>query len=254
VDGTDLASSLAELGQFVVSEKSLRQTLQRVAELTVRAVYGAEGAGVTWMVGPRPATVTAAGEFVRRIDEIQYTLDEGPCLQAYTDQTLILIGDLAQEGPARWPRFTSAALVHGVGGVVAAPLTVHGTRLGALNIYALHAGVFDADSARTAGVFADHAAVVLANAEAFTRAEQAAMNLGEALTSRAVIDMAKGIIMARTGCTPGQAFDQLREASQSTDRKLRDVAGDLVAEVSGGPPAQRSGATESVREPNEGAR
>jgi GAF domain-containing protein len=252
VESGNLASSLAELGQFVVSEKSLRQTLQRVAELTVRAVYGADGAGVTWMVGPKPATITAAGEFVRRIDEIQYTLGEGPCLQAYAEQEPVLIGDLAEQGPSRWPRFTPAALGHGVGGVVAAPLTVRGSRLGALNIYALQAGVFDAESAGTATVFAEHAAVVLANAEAFTRAEQAAINLGEALTSRAVIDMAKGIIMARTGCTPAQAFDQLRVISQTSDRKLRDVAADLVAEVSGGPPAQRTGSERAVGEPSEG--
>ena len=67
----------------MVSEQSLQESLQRVAELSSRAVYGADGAGVTWVVAGKPTTVTAAGDFVRRIDEIQYALDEGPCLQAY---------------------------------------------------------------------------------------------------------------------------------------------------------------------------
>lgn len=233
--GQALTASLAALGRFVVSEQSLRETLQRVAELTLRAVYGADGAGVTWLVGPKPATVTAAGDFVRRIDEIQYTLDEGPCLEAYATQTLVLAEDLVEQGPARWPRFTPAAVGHGLRGVVAVPLSVRSGRLGALNVYALHARAFDEDSARTAAVFAEQAAVVLANAEAFTSAQDMAVNLGEALASRAVIDMAKGIVMARTGCSQQQAFDQLRDASQTSHRKLRDVAAEIVEEVSGRP-------------------
>ena len=87
----ELAASLTALGQFVVSEQSLQESLQRVAELSARSVYGADGAGVTWVVAGAPTTVTAAGDFVRRIDEIQYTLDEGPCLDAYRTQQSVLI-------------------------------------------------------------------------------------------------------------------------------------------------------------------
>ena len=98
----DLSESLTALGQFVLTEQSLTESLQRVAELSVRAVYGADGAGVTWVVEGRPTTVTAAGDFVRRIDEIQYTLGEGPCLEAYGTQQMVLCEDLVQE--SRWPR------------------------------------------------------------------------------------------------------------------------------------------------------
>lgn len=225
-NGSPLTESLAALGQFVVSEQSLQESLQRVAELSVRAVYGADGAGVTWVVARKPTTVTAAGDFVRRIDEIQYSLDEGPCLSAYDSQQTVLVEDLEHE--QRWPRFTPAALGHGLRSLVAAPLTVNGNRLGALNVYALQSGVFDEAAEKTAILFAEQSAVVLANAEAFSRAQTAAINLGEALTSRAVIDMAKGIVMARERCTPDQAFDRLREMSQTRHRKLRDVAEELV--------------------------
>ena len=228
----ELAASLAALGQFVVSEQSLHESLQRVAELSVRAVYGADGAGVTWVVAGEPTTVTEAGDFVRRIDEIQYALDEGPCLQAFRTQRLVLVENLEVE--KRWPRFTPAAVGHGLRGVVAAPLTAHGARLGALNVYALQTWVFDDASAGTASLFAEQASIVLANAEAFTRARSSAINLGEALTSRAVIDMAKGIVMAQRRCNANEAFDHLRQQSQTQHRKLRDVAEDLVAEVSAG--------------------
>ncbi|HET6668316.1 MAG TPA: GAF and ANTAR domain-containing protein [Intrasporangium sp.] len=223
---SELARSLTALGQFVLSEQSLQESLQRVAELSVRAVYGADGAGVTWVVARRPTTVTAAGDFVRRIDEIQYSLDEGPCLQAFATQDMVLVENLELED--RWPRFTPAALGHGLRGLVAAPLSIRGSRLGALNIYALQPWVFDEASVKTASLFAEQAAIVLANADAFTRAQITATNLGEALTSRAIIDMAKGIVMARQECGPDEAFDWLREQSQTRHRKLRDIARELV--------------------------
>jgi len=231
-DGSGLQESLTALGQFVLSEQSLQESLQRVAELCVRAVYGADGAGVTWVVERKPTTVTAAGDFVRRIDEIQYALDEGPCLEAYDTQKTVWVENL--ESDARWPQFAPAALGSGLRGVVAAPLSVHGAQLGALNIYALQAGVFDDAAVRTAELFAEQAAIVLANAQAFTRAQTTATNLGEALTSRAVIDMAKGIIMSREKCGPQEAFDHLRRLSQARHRKVREIAQELVDAMSEG--------------------
>ena len=231
-DGSELQESLTALGQFVLSEQSLQESLQRVAELCVRAVYGADGAGVTWVVERKPTTVTAAGDFVRRIDEIQYALDEGPCLQAFSTQQTVLVENLERE--ERWPRFAPAALGSGLLGVIAAPLSVHGAQLGALNIYALQAGVFDDSAVRTAELFAEQAAIVLANAQAFTRAQTTATNLGEALTSRAVIDMAKGIIMSREECSPQEAFDHLRRLSQTRHRKVREIAQELVDAIGEG--------------------
>lgn len=225
----DLARSLTALGQFVLSEQSLQESLQRVAELSVRAVHGCDGAGVTWVMEGRPTTVTAAGDFVRRIDEIQYSLNEGPCLQAYESQDLVLTEDLEDE--QRWPRFTAAALQHGLRGLVAAPLTVRGSRLGALNVYALRARVFDESTVETAALFAEQASIVLANAEAFTRAQATAISLEQALTSRSVIDMAKGIVMAREACGPAEAFDVLRQMSQTQHRKLREIARELIDQV-----------------------
>lgn len=239
-----LSESLAALGRFVLSEQSLQESLLRVAELSVRAVYGADGAGVTWVVAEEPTTVTAAGDFVRRIDEMQYSLDEGPCLTAFQTQQVVLVEDLEVE--QRWPRFTPAALGHGLRGVIAAPLTVRSARLGALNVYALQAGIMDEAAVKTAALFADQASVVLGNAEAFTRARETAIHLGEALTSRAVIDMAKGIVMARESCGPEEAFDRLRQMSQASHRKLRDIAQELVDRVAatatgGEPPSDADG-------------
>ena len=228
---SELGESLVALSQFVVTEQTLQESLRRVAELSVRAVYGADGAGVTWIVANRPTTVSAAGDFVHRLDEIQYTLDEGPCLEAYRTQEVVLVEDVELE--PRWPRFRAAAAGYGLGGVVAAPLTAHGARLGALNVYTKTPWVFDESSVATSALFAEQAVVVLANAEAFARVTSTATNLGEALRSRELIDMAKGIVMARQGCAPDAAFDVLRQMSQTQHRKLREVAQMLGVEVSG---------------------
>jgi len=77
-------------------------------------------------------------------------------------------------------------------------------------------------------VFALQASVVLANAQAFWAAQHLAEQLENALTSRAVIEQAKGVLLARTGCSLDEAFDLLRAASQNQNRKLRDVAADVV--------------------------
>ncbi len=225
-DRAGLKESVAALSRFVVSEKSLSESLTRVAELSLRAVYGADGAGVTWVEMGEPTTVTAAGDFARRIDEIQYALDEGPCLQAYQTQQAVLVDDLRHD--QRWPRFAPPALEYGLRGVVAVPLAVRGTRLGALNIYALQEGMLDESATATATLFAEHAAIVLANADAFSRAKSEAANLEQALTSRAVIDTAKGIVMARRHCDAEAAFEHLRTLSQAQNRKLREVAQELV--------------------------
>jgi AmiR/NasT family two-component response regulator len=100
-----------------------------------------------------------------------------------------------------------------------------------LNVYALQAWVFDEATVQTAALFAEQASIVLGNAEAFTRAQVTVVSLEQALTSRSVIDTAKGIVMAREGCGPSQAFDVLRQMSQTQHRKLRDIAHELIDQV-----------------------
>ena len=93
-------------------------------------------------------------------------------------------------------------------------------------MYALQARAFDDTAVETAALFAEQASVVLANAQAFTQAQATAVSLGEALTSRSVIDMAKGIVTAREGCSADDAFHRVREHSQTRHVQLREVAQD----------------------------
>jgi len=217
-----LAKSLAEVAGLVVGERTLQQTLQLVAGLAVQAVDGVDGAGVTWVAAGSPTTVCATGEFVRRVDAVQYRVGEGPCLSAVDSRAVVIAPTLSAD--ARWPRFLGAALQAGVAGAVAIPLIVAGALLGALNLYARRPGVLDDTAASAGTVFAGQAAFALANAQAFDAAKTTIEQLETALLSRAIIDQAKGVLMQLRHCTAEEAFDGLVRASQHRHLKLREIA------------------------------
>jgi GAF domain-containing protein len=112
--------------------------------------------------------------------------------------------------------------------VLSTPLAARGQHLGALNLYSRTRAGFEQTAEETARLFADQASVVLANAEPFGAVDGLNAQLREALVTRDVIRQAEGILMARHRCNADEAFDLLREDSERSDKKLRDVARQLV--------------------------
>jgi AmiR/NasT family two-component response regulator len=108
------------------------------------------------------------------------------------------------------------------------PLPIGEGVSGALNIYAREPNTFDEDSRSAAVRFAPYAGVAVANMYAYLDAQNLAANLQKALDSRAVIDQAKGILMERHKLTAEQAFQVLTRSSMQTNRKVRDIADELV--------------------------
>ena len=116
--------------------------------------------------------------------------------------------------------------------VLSTPLaTSTGEALGALNVYTRQAGGFAEAEPRTAEVVGEHAAILLGSTRALIGATQLNEQLRQAFTSREIIGEAKGIIMERQKCSPDEAFDILRRASQRENRKLRDLAEEIVARI-----------------------
>jgi AmiR/NasT family two-component response regulator len=111
--------------------------------------------------------------------------------------------------------------------------------VGALNIYGCDVGAFGAEASRVGILFASYAAVAVANAHIYATTAELANDMRAAMASRAVIEQAKGILMAERGCTAEEAFGQLTVLSQKSNRKLRDVATGLVERVSSGARGQR---------------
>jgi GAF domain-containing protein len=127
----------------------------------------------------------------------------------------------------RWPAFNAAAARYGVVATLSVPLVDGETAPGGLNLYSKTAP-FDDNARRVACLYGDQLGVAAANAASYKGAAELAEQLKEALESRAVIEQAKGILIASNKCSPDAAFDILRRASQNQNRKLRHVATDIV--------------------------
>ena len=136
----------------------------------------------------------------------------------------------------RWPRFCPAAHELGIRSCLGLSLTGPTGLMGCYNLYSLWRDGFAPDTRGQLEVFAGNAAGALAVAMKMVDQTQMSDDLREALTSRAVIDQATGIIMAQQRCGAGQAFDILRRGSQNRNVKVRELAAEIVRQVSGQPP------------------
>jgi GAF domain-containing protein len=207
-----------------VNSEELDATLSRVVNLAVQELPGCDMAGITLIRDGQPVTAAFTNAEAPEIDVAQYTTGVGPCLDAFREGEIFRIDDTKTE--TRWPSFTEVAAQHGILSTLSLPLAVNRDPVGALNLYSRTAHAFLEDD--TPLLFASHAAVVLANAQAYWAAHTLTAQLETALTSRAVIEQAKGILIARHRITPDEAFNRLAADSQRTNVKLRDVARGVV--------------------------
>ena len=226
-DQARLRETMAELSAFVVSEQSVTDSLYRIADLAVSSVPPAMFAGITMMVDGKVTTHAFTDSTCPEIDQAQYSAGRGPCLLSFQLGQMISVPSLVDDD--RWPEFASAAADQGVRCTLSLPLITGEQAFGALNFYAGRAGALGEEEAATGRLFAAQAAVVLVNTQAYWRARLKSEDLERALAGREVINLAKGIIMSSTACTPEGAFDLLVKQSQAENRKLREVAADIVA-------------------------
>ena len=222
----ELWRSVADLSSLLLTEEDQQTTLRRISDLAVRSIAGCDAVGVTVDDGGTPSTGAATGSLVYDVDSFQHEIGEGPCLAALAEREIVEIEDMGSE--ERWFPFGRHAADRGIHSSMSLPLMVRGEALGALNLYSFRARSFDANDRQTATMFAAQAAVAVANARTYAASVKLAHELREALDSRAVIDQAMGILMARNRSTSEHAFTTLRVRSQAENRKLRDVAADIV--------------------------
>ena len=222
----NLTSSLMALSKLSTGRLELEDTLTQVATFAVRAIPGADGAGLTLLEAHRADTIVATDAFVRDVDTIQYSLGEGPCISAAAEKRTFTSGSLG--GESRWPRFGPRVARLGVHSVLSLPLITSEGVFGAMNVYARGKAVFDEHAIAVGELFSTPAAIAVENAQVLAQAKRLAANLQAALVSRAVIDQALGIIMSRTGGTAEEAFDRLRSRSQAEHSKVSAVAQSVV--------------------------
>ena len=222
------AQALSALSQFVISKTSMAETLLRVSQITTDALPAADMAGIS-LLGEdgRPTTGIFTDPEAPEIDAAQYASGRGPCLDSWRLQEIVRIDDM--DGAEDYPEFAAAARAHGVQSTLSLPLMAGDEAAGALNLYSRTAGGFTVEDERAGTLLASAAAIVLVNASAYWQAAQLSEQLTQAMQSRAVIEQAKGILMARSPhLTADEAFGLLRKASQRENVKLREIAQRIV--------------------------
>ncbi len=228
----DPRAAFAELSKIMLSEQPLSATLARVAELAKQTIPGVAEVSMTLMADGQAESVAFTGPLASQLDERQYQAGFGPCMDAATSGVTIPIDDTANS--AAYPDFGRLARRQGITHTMSVGLPVQRQTIGALNIYGTEDGTSDEQTQELATTFVSYAAGAVANAGLYASTAQLAAHLQRALESRAVIDQAKGILMGRHGISGDAALDLLAKQSQLANRKLRDIAADLVDEVQRG--------------------
>jgi GAF domain-containing protein len=223
VDEAGLARLMAAVAESLHHQSETEDVLRGIVLAARDTIPGVEHVGVTVAHrNGRMETVAATGPLVYQIDELQYRLHEGPCVDALAGRTVMTSEDLRVDG--RWPRYAPAASALGVSSQLGLELFDEERTTAGLNLYASAAHAFGSDTVQIAGLFAIHAAHALGR----RLAEQ---QLTEALSTRKVIGQAVGIVMERYRLTEQQAFTFLTHASHDSGTKLRLIAAQLVDDV-----------------------
>lgn len=217
-----LGRAVVAVHEFIGGSRTIGDALIEVAQATTDAL-GNDMAGLTLHdERGRATTAVFTDEMVPELDQAQYDADRGPCLEAFRTRSVVVVDETVADD--RWPEYGSEAARHGIHSSLSMPVVVGDRCIGALNLYDRQPERFDEVAVGVAVPFVRQVAIVSAY---FERAETAD-NLQLALESRATIDQAKGVIMATMGGTADEAFAILRQQSQNENRKLRDVAAEVV--------------------------
>ncbi len=222
-----LAEVFVELADTLVDDFDLIEFLQTV---TMRAVevagVGAAGVLLADQRG-RLQFAAASNEATRLLELFQLQRGEGPCFDAFRNRTPVVEPDLSAAATT-WPRFVEHAERAGIRSVHALPLRLRREVIGALNLFGWEPGSLSAEQVRVVQALADIAAIGLIQERALRRAETLTTQLQSALTSRVVIEQAKGAIARTHGVGVDDAFELLRASARSSNRKLVDLARDVV--------------------------
>lgn len=217
-----ILAALAERGDGNV-------TTARLCEVS-RRVTGVTGAGIMLMSDDVPlGSVCAADDVSALIEDLQYTLGEGPCIDAHRLGRPVLEPDLADPAEPRWLAFTEPAVDAGVRAIFGFPIGVGSVQLGALNLYADTAGPLTDDQHADALVMAEIAGQAVLIMQTESPGGALAAELEEGSDLHYVVHQAAGMVSAQLEVTVGQALVRLRALAFASERALDAIAADVVA-------------------------
>jgi GAF domain-containing protein len=211
------------MADTLVADYDVIDLLTALADRCV-SLLGASAAGVM-LASPEGdlRLVASSSEAMRVLEVFELQAQEGPCLDAYDTGARIEHENL-RAGTGRWPRFSAVALQAGFQSVFALPLRVRNVTVGALNLFRVEETPMDEGDVVVAQAFADLASISILQHRATTEAQRLNEQLLVALTSRVVIEQAKGVVSERAGVDLAEAFARLRAYARNHNLLLTDVA------------------------------
>ncbi len=224
-----LAEAFVDLADTLVDDFDVLDFLHSLATHCI-ALLDVDEAGLMLADGSGRLVVAASStEQVRLLELFEVQNDEGPCLDCYASGEPVVVDDLAADQPPTWPRFGAEATAAGFRSVVALPLRLRSETIGALNLFRAEPGALVEEDRSLAQALADVATIGILQERGSSRRELLARQLQEALSSRIVIEQAKGVLAERAGVHVDAAFQLLRGFARSHGLPLSEVARQVVA-------------------------
>jgi GAF domain-containing protein len=222
-----VVKALVEMADTLVGDFDVVELLTGLASRCVD-LLGISAAGVmVATVQGDVRLVASSSEAMRVLELFELQAEEGPCLDAYRSGEPV--GHLILEtGSDPWPRFSGAALEAGFQSVSALPLRLRDVTIGALNLFSVGMAPMSEPDTMVARAFADLAAISILQHRSADERQRTNEQLSYALSSRVVIEQAKGIIAERAGIGLSEAFDRLRGHARDHNLRLTDVAQAVV--------------------------
>jgi GAF domain-containing protein len=222
-----LARTLVTLADTLVADFDVVDLLTRLTDSCVE-VLDVGAAGLMLVTPEGNLRVIASSSKSKRVLEFfEVQSQDGPCLECYRSGRPVLNPDLtAIEG--RWPRYAEAAVAAGFHSVHALPMRLRDAVIGALNLFLSKPGEMPRADVEVAQALADVATIAVLQHRAASEAQLVREQLNHALTSRIVIEQAKGMVAEREGVDMDQAFAYLRNHARNHNLRLADVAHALI--------------------------
>ncbi|TKJ29880.1 hypothetical protein A6V29_19175 [Blastococcus sp. CCUG 61487] len=225
----DVFPAVRQMAGLVLSRETVDSALRLVTTLAEVTVAGTIGAGVTLVDDHGKRSRASSNQAVEEADGLQYELDEGPCLTAWRSRQLVRIDDTTTD--TRWPAWSTAVTAVGVRSVLSAALVAGDEAIGAIKVYSDRPDNYDAHAERVMSLFAQQAAILLANTQSLQQARRLSRQLTDALGSRDAISQATGVLMTRGAGDRHAAFTLLADIAARSGQTIEKVARELLNAV-----------------------
>ncbi|CUR59944.1 conserved hypothetical protein [metagenome] len=223
-------TTTAEILRAVIAAEPGGRTLpERLCDQCAEALP-IKGVGLALMNDAGHQGVVATSDGVARVmEDLQFALGEGPCVDASSQRRPVLQPDLARTAYRLWPRFGPAVLAAGISAIFSFPLQVGAIRLGILDLYREAPGPLSADELAEALRYADAAVVLLLHLQGGTLGDDLHPQLGSPVEQHAEVHQATGVIAVQAAVGLTEALLLLRGHAYAENRPILQVAKEVLA-------------------------